>query len=372
MKKKTVLFITTCVVFCFAYSSSAAYAQNPKYSIDELGISLTLPENLIVFTRNIKDDDPNLNLCDLTKDEILNAMTKQNIFLSAWNKNDNYEIVVSANDGMLKDFSQLSNTVLSAFATIPEKGYGDIGVVCSQINLYQNSKTKFIKIYLHQTKNDTDTIFGLQYNTTYRGKAVNIIMYSYSSAVDEQKETILKKIIDDIDFQQPPKAPEQAVFTPKFVYKDPGSGVEFTIPNNWVKAPLNKKRESIAVKFTSTLEDGMSILFGYMDIYDKMPAEYKMMIDRNDINNSMFTKADAADAVGCSINDVSIVTYGEKQYFLAETTVSRQYMKIPMSFFILYDNGYMYMYQFNGHKNNKFYRDFENFVASAHYPDHEK
>ncbi len=63
MNKALARAIVLIFIFCTVFSSStlAATENNTNYSIDDLALSVAMPEDWIVFTRNTSPDDPRLS-----------------------------------------------------------------------------------------------------------------------------------------------------------------------------------------------------------------------------------------------------------------------------------------------------------------------
>ena len=153
----------------------------------------------------------------------------------------------------------------------------------------------------------------------------------------------------------------------------------FTVPANWVEEPMFKEREFIDIKFVSNLEEGLAIIFASEDMLSDSFLEEsgvsgfeKLLVSRSDLDNSMLTKADVAAMYGESESAVSMVTYGNKEYFIYETVQSGSAygmtVKVPMTILVRCENGFMYMFQFCGTKDNPYYGDFVALLNSVKYP----
>lgn len=157
-----------------------------------------------------------------------------------------------------------------------------------------------------------------------------------------------------------------------FVYTDMDSGASFTVPANWKQEELSKDREHIDAKFVFIKEDICYIIYGSTDLWEQMSVSDKMNFDtRADLNNSVFTKADIAAMFDTTADKISIVTYNDVQYFKMETKQDFDVYGIPlsvtMSNLFLYDNGWMYTFQFSGSSNHALYSDFETLLESVRY-----
>lgn len=372
--------ITTLLIFCFVLCllPVSAFAATGTYDLDELGMSIELPSDHIVFTRDIKANDPNLSAYGLTKDGLSSLMQERSIYLNAWDEDINYEIIITMMDSPLADYNLLSDTTLAAVVSSFETEYAGAGITFIRSDIYQHSQAKFAKIYISQPNNG-ETAYGLQYNTVYNDKAINITMQSYSGKIDSNKESILKKIVDTVHFDTDPQLNPPPTQTEAFTYTDPTSGMTFTVPANWVEEPMFKEREFIDVKFVSNLEEGLAIIFASEDMLSDGFLEEsgvsgfeKLLVSRSDLDNSMLTKVDVAAMYGESESAVSMVTYGNKEYFIYETVQSGSAygmtVKVPMTILVRCENGFMYMFQFSGAQDSPYFADFEKLVSSVKYP----
>lgn len=377
MARKLKGFLLFCLVFCLF--SVPAFAANKSYYLDELGMSIDIPSDHVVFTRDINANDPNLSAYGLTKDGMYSLMLERSIYLNAWDEDINYEIIVTMLPSPFSDYNQFSDTTLSAFISALDTEYAGMGATILRSEFYQHSQAKFAKIYISQQLNG-QTVYGLQYNTVYNGKAVNVTMQSYSGKIDTNKEAILKKIVDTVHFDTDPQLAPPPIKTDSFTYTDSTSGMTFTVPANWVEEPMFKEREFIDAKFVSTLEEGMCIIFASEDMLGDtflgetdISAFEKFLVSRSDLNNSALTKAEIAAMIpDAKANSVSMEIYGNKEYFACETitsgTANGLTVTLPMTYLIRIENGFIYMFQFSGTKDNPYYSDFVSLLNSVKYP----
>lgn len=370
------VLLSFCLVFYLL--PSHAFAANTTYELDELGMSIDLPSDHVVFTRDIKATDPNLSAYGLTKDGMSSLMLERSIYLNAWDDNVNYEIIVTMIDSPFEDYNQFSDTTLNGFVSALETEYASMGITFIRSDLYQHSQAKFAKIYISQPNNG-ETAYGLQYHTVYDGKAISITLQSYSGKIDSNKEATLKKIVDTVHFDTEPQFNPHPAQTEAFTYTDPTSGMIFTVPANWVEEPMFKEREFIDVKFVSNLEEGLAIIFASADMISDgfweesgVSGFEKLLVSRSNLDNSILTKADVAAMYGVAESAVSMVTYGNKEYYIFETVQSGSVygmtVKVPMTILMRCENGFMYMFQFCGTEDNPYYGDFVALLNSVKYP----
>lgn len=348
-----------------------AFAVSQTYSLDALGMSIDIPSEYVVFTRDIADDDPNLSAYGLSKNDMADLMESGNIYLNAWDKDVNFEIIVTMIDSTISDFNLMSDTMLNTLGTSFEDEYAKSGITVEKYEVYQHDQAKFIKIYINQP-NGAETVYGLQYYTVYDNKAINVTMQSYSGKIDSSKESTLNEIVNTVHFEQDPLLPESVSGTAAFMYNDTDTGTEFLVPADWTQEPLSKDREVFDVKFTSNREPGLIILYGSTDIWAEMTTSEKKGLSRSDINNSMFTAEEFAEAMGETKSNVLTATYGGEEYYQYTTTSTNSSygvnVDVTMTSLMRIENGYAYAFQFSGDTTNAFYKDFESLLESVKYP----
>jgi hypothetical protein len=189
-------------------AESAFAADVATYDIDELDMSISLPSDDVIFTRDINASDPNLDKYELTKDSMSSYMTSRDIYLDAWDPDVNYQILVRMIESPFEDFNLLGDETLSTVASTVVSAYQDAGVTCIKSDVYQHAQAKFLKMYISQPYGD-GTAYGLQYYTAYADKVIIVTLHSYTGIIDDSKESILKGIVDSVQFDTAPKLVEK-------------------------------------------------------------------------------------------------------------------------------------------------------------------
>jgi hypothetical protein len=362
------LFTVLFLVFLFP-----VYAGNTNtFKLDELDMSIELPSDFVVFTRDINPNDPNLSTYELTKDSLSSYMTSNNIYLYAWDKDINYDIFITMIDSPLKDYNGISDTTLSTLATGIESEYESAGITYIKSEIYQQSQAKFLKIYSSQPDGES-TIYGLEYHTVYAGKVINVSMQSYSGQITSENEATLKSIVDSVKFGTEPQVKEiQLLSTDAFEYTDSETQTSFTVPANWSEKEILEDSEFIDVNFGSNKEEGLCILYGSTDAYGKLTDSERAEYSRSDMDNSMLTKDDIAEMYEIPTSQIEIVTYGDFEYYKVEMktqgTENYAIFSITTTRMVRVDNGYLYWFQFNGPSDSQYYADFESMLESVRYP----
>lgn len=212
------------IAFLLVFPVTEAHAAENVYRLDELALSVTVPDELATFTRDTSKNDPDLATFGITKEQMDSMMTENNIYLNALTENGAYEIVVTMSKISMDDFYYLSDSDLSEIASSFVDGYAENGMQVIESEIYAHPQAKFLKIYL---KHSSDS-YVLQYYTIYDGKAISFNLHSYSGKLSVYQKGVIQQVVDSIEFDNTPQekiaketvpSTNAAVFANPFVEK---------------------------------------------------------------------------------------------------------------------------------------------------------
>lgn len=376
-----VICLTLLTVFLLASTASATAGTN-TYILDALSMEISIPEDLVVFTRDIAVDDPNLAYFGLDRDALLEQYASTNIYLNALDKDVAYEVVVTmvTDSGLqfINDYNAFSDAELLSMASQLGEGYAAQGItyIDSEISKPDHPQVKFIKISIEQPFQD-QTIYGLQYNTVINGNAINITLHSYSGDITDSMKAVLASIVASTTFTV-----EGAVTPTPFIatqeetnYYNADAGVGFTVPPGWAEQDLLTEGNHIRVKYGDI--DGNSIMFGFTDMWNAMPEGEKAGYKRRDINNDVFTTADMKTMYETderTVTNVSYETINSIAYFRIENEMHAEAagikINIPSTSYVLFYDGIMYEFLFgDAISSAAAYESFMETMASVQYDD---
>lgn len=348
------------------------HAATSSYYLPDLQLSVDIPTEYDVFTLDMDANDPLFSEYGTTKSELNSQLSAKNIYLNAVDPDGKEEVIVTMAENVISDFDGLSDTVLLTMASAVEDEYQKYGVEVSEYDIFRHSQVAFVRLYFHDSANSA---YGLQYYTVYNNQSVNLTLRSYSGPISSAQEATMKSIVDSvrIDNYSPQKTSSES--TAAFVHKDKDTGASFTVPANWKQESLSKDREYIDVKFASTEESGLLIMYGSTDLWSMLSASERAGYTRSDVDNSIFTNSDVAEMFG-TLGTVTTKTYNGKEYFFAEvTTTSDTYgvnLSVTMTHVLRVENGWAYWFQFGGKSTSPYFDDFEQLIRSTNYPDYVK
>lgn len=138
-----------------------------------------------------------------------------------------------------------------------------------------------------------------------------------------------------------------------FTYKDPDSGVSFTVPSGYTQKAPNEDQLTISVKFLNDSDKVSSIMFGAVDLWDVLDEEDLIGCTREDINMSMPDVEDLAEAISGLDGGLELVTYNGTKYYhgsatLQPLTIQYNVYIVNREYYITIDYGYIYCFQSAG------------------------
>ena len=344
-----------------------AFASENNVSIEEMELSLSVPNSYSIINDNTPANDSVFEKIGVTKSELLTQFKGKNIYLNCISQNNNEEIVVTMTPNSISDFNLLSDTSLKALASALVEQYKTYNISVSKYEVYQQSQAKFIKVYFQDI---TQSAYGLQYYTIFDQKAMNFTLRSYDGNISTSQENTIQSIVDSIQFDGEAQKQNEGADTSSFVYEDNTSGIKFTVPNNWEKTPLSKERQYIDVKFSSTKEDGLSILFGATDLWNQLPSYDKAGMTRAELNDSQLSASDIAEMLNLEPGKVSEKRFNNIHFYITEVTSSSDVYGLNITATIThaihFQNGWLYWFQFSATNESSYYKDFEAMLKSTY------
>ena len=192
-----VLFITIILNNFFI----TAYCEQPlkTYSVDEVPLQITLPEKLIVFSRNIDAMDPNLGTAGLDKNALEQKYIDSNIYLNAISPNKTFEITLSMQETQYTNKIYNLNSVSESKVQAIRDAMLNTSEYYASCEVYDQKYAKFLKSVFYTAENHLLKA-SLDYYTIINGKAVNITLHSYSEEITQEQADFFESVIDNVKF----------------------------------------------------------------------------------------------------------------------------------------------------------------------------
>ncbi|MGN0470608.1 MAG: hypothetical protein ACI4GV_06810, partial [Acutalibacteraceae bacterium] len=182
-------------------SSDKKVPQNLTYSeykLSDIGMNIKLPDSMYILTRDMKDNDPSLKACNLTKDEVMDSFEASNTYIKAIEKNFSYDITVTivknSDTETVDNLTSLSDDEIQT--VIDNLLNQSIYTGCSK-SMFNN--TQFLTLDLQYDSSNTK-IYGIQEYTVIKGTKVVVTFQSYDGEISDSQKSLLNTIMNSVTF----------------------------------------------------------------------------------------------------------------------------------------------------------------------------
>ena len=139
-------FRLSAILFSISILTVTALAENTTYRLDNLGISIELPSEIYVLTRDIKSDQPGLELTGMTAEEYVKSLEDTNTYLEALGEDWGIMSIVmnDIGNGNINELNELEiQQVISGI-----EASGTTETQCYKHDVYQHKQEKFLRFFL--------------------------------------------------------------------------------------------------------------------------------------------------------------------------------------------------------------------------------
>lgn len=198
MKRTVSVFLAICLAFCLL--PAAAFAESTSYYLDEVQMSIDLPSELVVFTRDT--DDSVYRQYGVSKEQISTILYDNSAYLLAtgYVPEANYELhVFMFKQNVVEDLNRVSPETHSMIMSSIENEFKELGASNVRYEDYQGSKANYIKIYFTIPVNGL-MCDKLRYVTMKNGKTIAIEIMSASGELTPEHEKLLQEVVESARF----------------------------------------------------------------------------------------------------------------------------------------------------------------------------
>lgn len=365
MNKKILSLLIT-IIYLFTAHVSVLASSNSIY-IKELGMSVNIPSNFSVITRNTPANDSAYDDVNITKDKATSLFNNNNMYLFASDENNKATIIVECTKNDFLDLNLYDDAYIE---TIAKEISSLIEQVYVSIQDYKIYTTKCAKFIFLRYKDDNNIY--TQCYTINSHRSINILLSCLSSSsLSDSQNIIAKDIIDSVVFDSYETQRETKNYEAPFKYEDSKSGISFTIPENWTIEDAPQGNGPVDVVFRSNKDNSISIIFSATDVWSNMSQQEKSKTPRSKFDNSAFTKKDFAELLGIKENDIVSKEYGGIPFYLYTFEIEKDLnghkakSSVTQTFHI--ENGWLYLFQFFGVQNDTSLSDLESVINSIEF-----
>lgn len=165
-----------------------------RYYIDEVGVSLLLPENMTVVTRNSPAKE---------RDYYFPYMIELDAYLYALAENNSYEVLVTV--GQDKEFEEIGNLsdydeeeLMDLYEDFFEQPEFE-GMFASQRPIYHTDEKTFMVFDCYQ-QTDYGLVNARMFFTIHEDKCIILSLNSLSGGYDRDKSMLVQQIAHSMDF----------------------------------------------------------------------------------------------------------------------------------------------------------------------------
>ena len=194
---KKLLSMAICLIILLIPSFSA-FASQDIY-LEEAEVTFSLPDDWIVLTRGMADDDPNVLRGGYNATELNKYFEENSIYLNAGPEGLPYELVITISDSEIQDFSLYSESELEDIGAAIDEDFASRGIQVNSYHLEDAGNESFIVLY-HSQNHEDNPVYSKQYYTTNNYVAINFTLHSYTGTLESYMEQELDDIVNSVDF----------------------------------------------------------------------------------------------------------------------------------------------------------------------------
>jgi hypothetical protein len=197
-----ILILTLCISLPYAFASSG-------YELPELNMTVNIPDDFVVLTRDMPEDDPSFAALGTTKTDVDGKLVTNNEYLHAVKKDASEEIAISMapDKSGIFDYNLLSESDVEKgvkeFIKTSQKDYPDAKIAGHSI--YKQGQAIYICMDYALPAGGSDYWYRT-YVTVINGMVIQLKLSSNNTITAEQQD-MLRSVIDSIAYTEVLKKP---------------------------------------------------------------------------------------------------------------------------------------------------------------------
>ena len=194
-----------CVLLSVVFSllSIVSFASVTAYNAQGADLSISMPDSMYVFDRNVSPNDARITSLGLTYEGLMSSFLSQDIYLDALDTEAFNEIIVISEPTDDKNFFDLAPDGLYNAVINEEKLLTQSGRTIEKSDLFEAGGVDFVK-----TVSKSKDIF-VQYTTVYNGKKVKIRLIDFDGNLTNDEAEGFEEIVETVSFSVAPQKAEK-------------------------------------------------------------------------------------------------------------------------------------------------------------------
>lgn len=205
MKKRIVCLLLCGALLALLPVCALAAEEYTEYTIEELGITLSLPEEYAVFTRNIKKKDPNLEKYGYTKAYLDGYMQQNDLYLIAMDPGNTMQLMVAMRESTASYLERVDDAALESVLEMVREEYAGGDSEILEMRVFRSGDERYIAAVWGVKSLKA---YYYQYSTSRNGKEYTICMNSYIGKDSDWVRQATERIVQSIQYLEPVQAPE--------------------------------------------------------------------------------------------------------------------------------------------------------------------
>lgn len=183
----------------FSLLSVVSFASVTSHNAQGADLSISLPDSMYVFDRNVSPSDTRITSLGLTYEGLMSSFLSQDIYLDALDTEAFNEIVVISEPTDDKNFFDLTADGLYNAVINEENLLTQSGRTIENSDLFEAGGVDFVK-----TVSKSKDVF-VQYTTVYNGKKVKIRLIDFDGNLTDDEAEGFEEIVETVSFNTEPQ-----------------------------------------------------------------------------------------------------------------------------------------------------------------------
>lgn len=206
---KKLLALALCLLTISALPVQAAAGTMHPHRLEDLGLTLVLPDGWMLFTPETSDSDPNLKALGTDGKTLRQSLEEGNVRLNAVLPDLSAEITlvcsVDQRSESASDYNLITEEDLNEQGqTVIDHDFGDdaAGLDYLSFEQMQGKQARFLRFVGEIRQEESGYTQFIQYSTLMNGTAVSVTLHSFGGPVSEEQEALLEEIVDSMEWDE--------------------------------------------------------------------------------------------------------------------------------------------------------------------------
>ena len=196
MKRKILLF------FLLAMALTLGVHAAGTVRLDDLEMSVSIPEGYTVITRNMAPDDPGLAIFDMDGDQVTKLLEDGNIYLDLMNEDPDFEYSITSVPNEVKSVAQFDDEALESMEEQLKEQYASADITVKEVDHLFNGQAVFFKILVSGEQGD-EQVQLLRYYTVQNYHAIYMTLQYWGAEIPEKYQELAQDILYSVQFDEP-------------------------------------------------------------------------------------------------------------------------------------------------------------------------